>query len=144
MKKIISALLSVVMMMSVFSVGAYAVVSEPSIGGAMPMYDSGDVIRASLVISNKTAECTSTVILCFGEKLVKITQTLQKQTSSGSWDSTSNSWTKTAFSSSSKCTFSNSANLTEGGNYRLKSVVVIELSSGKQETVTKYSSIVSV
>lgn len=144
MKKIISALLSVVMMMSVFSVEAYAAVPEPGIGGAMPMYDSGDVVRASLAISNKTAKCTSSAILSFDEQLVKITQTLEKQTSSGAWGSTSNSWTKTEFDSSSKCTFSNSANLSDGGKYRLKSVVVIELSSGKQETVTKYSSIVSV
>lgn len=143
MKKIISALLSVVMMMSVFSAGAYAAVPTPNDDGKMPMYDSGDIIRSTLTIKNKVAECKSSIMLYSGEKWVKITQTLEKQTSSGTWSQTSNTWTKNSDGDSTICTFINSANLSESGKYRVKSVVIIESSNGKQETVTKYSSTIS-
>lgn len=73
MKKFISVLLSVIMMMSVLSVGTYAATTKPNGGGIMPMYDSSNSINSTLSIKNKTAECKSSVIMYQNNKWIKIT-----------------------------------------------------------------------
>ncbi|MBD5115959.1 MAG: hypothetical protein HDT48_00390 [Ruminococcaceae bacterium] len=142
MKKFISVLLSVVMMMSVLSVGASAAIHNPG-GGIMPMYDSSYSISSTLSIKNKTAECKSAVIMYQTNKWIKITQTVEIQASNGTWSATSNVWTKNADNNTTNCIFSNSISLSKSGNYRLKTETVTESSSGKRETVTVYSKEVS-
>lgn len=145
MKKLISALLSAVMILSVFSSAAYAADDFPADGGVMPLYASSDRINSYLSFQSKTAACKSTIILSEGERWISIAQTLQKEVSSGSWQSvTGASWSITASSKSSYYTFSNSKTVAANGKYRVKSVIVIENSDGKRETVTVYSVTVSV
>lgn len=143
MKKFISVLLSVVMMMSVLSVGALAATPKSNGGSAAPLYESTNSIYSLLTIKNNTAECKTTLMLSNGEKWESITQTLERQSSSGNWISTSNSWTKSADGSSIACVFSNSATLSSSGKYRVKSIVVVETSNKKKEIITVYSSTVS-
>lgn len=142
MKKIISALLSVVMMMSVFSVGAYAAGGKSGNDEIMPMYSNSDVINSSLSIKNKTAQCKTTVTLASNEKWVKVTQTLQKQSASGNWSEV-NTWSKSATSDSAYCTFTNSMTLNSTGKYRVKSTIVVSNSNGQQEDIIVYSNVVS-
>ncbi|MBD5104272.1 MAG: hypothetical protein HDT47_05355 [Ruminococcaceae bacterium] len=139
MKKFISVLLSVIMLMSVLSVGAYAATTKPN----APMYESSNTIYSLLTIKNSTATCKTTVLLADGEKWESITQTLEKQSSSGKWSQACDPWTTTASGSSRTCIFSNTATLSTSGKYRVKSVIVVETSSKNKETITTYSSEVS-
>lgn len=145
MKKLISALLSVVMILSVFSSAAYAAESDTIDEGIMPIYASSDTLISSVSFSSKTANCNSILILYSGERWISISQTLQKEVSSGTWQAVNGaSWSTTATSKSSTYNFSNSKTVTASGKYRVKSVFVIENSSGKRETITVYSSTVSI
>ena len=145
MKKLISVLLSVVLTLSAFSSTAYAAANNNAGGGISPMYSSSDTMRSALSFSSKTAACVSLVILSANESWISITQTLEKEVSSGRWQSvTGASWSTTATSKSSYYNFYNSKAVTSSGKYRVKSVFVIESSSGKRETVTIYSNTVSI
>ena len=139
MKKLISALLSVLMILSVFSSVAYAAVPD-SIGEEIsPMYESSNTLSSILTFSGKTAKCKSTLFLNVDETWVSITQTLQKKTSSGTWQAVSGaSWTVTS-NNKSYYTFNNSKTVTSSGSYRLKSVFVINTVYGNKETITIYS-----
>lgn len=140
MKKLISALLSVLMILSAFSSVAYAAVPD-SIGEEIsPMYESSNTLTSILTFSGKTAKCKSTLLLNANETWVSITQTLQKKTSSGTWQAVSGaSWTVTSNNNSYYYTFNNSKTVTASGSYRLKSVFVINTVYGNKETITKYS-----
>lgn len=144
MKKVISLLISLVMAVSSLSVGAYAAVNRTGGGTAMPMYESSFSVRSSLSAKDKTAECKSAVILTGGEKWISITQTLEKQSSNGTWSSTSYTWTKNADNGEKSYIFTNTATVSESGKYRVKSSVVFKTSDGKSETATAYSGTVSI
>ncbi|MBD5113982.1 MAG: hypothetical protein HDT46_02070 [Ruminococcaceae bacterium] len=144
MKKFISVLLSVVMMMSVLSASAYAAVVNPDNGRVGLMYENSDTFTSSLSYKGGIATCKSTVILAQNEKWISITQTLEKKSSSGSWSSTGNVWSISASKDSNYYLFSNSKSLNVAGEYHLKSVIVVKNSSGKQETITKYSDSITV
>lgn len=144
MKKFISVLLSVIMMMSVLSAGAYAAVVNPDNGRVGLMYENSDTFISSLSFKEGTVTCKSTVILSYTEKWISITQTLEKKSTSGSWSSTGNVWSISASKDSNYYLFSNSETLNMSGEYHLKSVVVVKNSAGKQETITKYSDTITV
>lgn len=144
MKKFFSVMMSVIMMMSVLSAGAYAATTKPNGGGVAPMYGSSNTICSLLTIKNGTAECKTTVMLSDGEKWKSVTQTLEKQSSSGGWSPACDPWTTSPNGSSRTCIFSNSTTVSSNGKYRVKSVVVVETSSKKNEVITTYSSEVSV
>lgn len=133
------------MILSVFSSAAYAAEDFPADGGIMPFYASSDMLLSRLTFNNKTATCKSTLVLYSDERWISISQTLQKEVSSGTWQPvTGASWSTTASSKSATYNFSNSKTVTASGNYRVKSVFVIESSSGKRETITVYSNTVSI
>lgn len=144
MKKLISALMSVLMILSAFSSVTYAAVPD-SIGEEIsPMYESSDILTSTLTFSGKTAKCKSTLFLNVNETWVSITQTLQKKTSSGTWQAVSGAtWTVTS-NNNTYYTFNNSKTVTASGSYRVKSVFVINTLSGKKETITRYSPTVTI
>ena len=145
MKKLISVLLSVVLTLSAFSSTAYAAANNNVGGGISPMYSSSDTLLSSLSFSGKTATCRSVLVLYANEKWISITQALEKQSSSGSWQTvTGASWSITSANGNTSYIFSNSKAVTASGKYRVKSVFVIESISGKRETVTVYSNAVSI
>jgi len=143
MKKVISVLLSAAIAVSALSGGVYARTYQPG-EGAAPMYESSCTVRSVLTAKSKTAECKTTVMVFPGEKWITITQTLEKQSTSGSWSATPYTWTKNAVNSGMNYIFSNSAALSESGKYRVKSEVTVESPSGKRENITEYSSEVSI
>lgn len=142
MKKIISVLLSAAMAVSALSVGAYARSYNPD-EEIMPMYESMTSVSASITANSKTVTCKSTVIPISSEKWITMTQTVEKKSDSGNWSPTSHTWTKNADNQSKNYSFSNYAVLSNG-TYRLKCDVLIKLSNGTTETVTKYSSTVTI
>ena len=140
MKKFISVLLSVIMLMSVLSVGAYAAVVNPDNGRVGLLYESTDTFDSTISYKDGTATCTTIIILAYTEKWISISQTIEKKSSLGFWSSTGITWSVSASEDSNYYLFGNSESLSESGEYRLKSVVVVKSPTGKQETITKYSS----
>ena len=130
------------MAVSALSVGAYAKGYDPE-EGVMPMYDSASNVLSTITAKNKTATCTSSIMLRSNEKWSTVTQTIEQQSTSGNWSSTSYTWSKNADNQNRSYSFSNSATLSSG-TYRLRSDVTIILPNGTTETVTNYSSAISI
>lgn len=143
MKKIISVLLAAAMALSALSSAAYAKSHYPD-EGVVPMYESNTNVSSSMSAKNKNVECKSHIIVYSGEKWSTVTQTIEKQSASGNWTSTSHTWTKTADNQERSYNFTNSTTLSENGKYRLKSDVTVKLANGFTETITKYSSTITI
>lgn len=147
MKKLISVLLSVIMIVSMFSssVVTAAAANGSDIGEVEPNYVAGDVWTSTLTFSGKTATCMSSIILASDERWVSINQRLEKQTSSGTWEIVSGaSWNVMSFTNSNYYVFTNTKTVTSSGKYRVRSKFVVESPSGAQDTIIKYSAVVSI
>lgn len=133
LKKLIAMLMAAVMSVACFSTAAFA-------NGIMPCYVYATNCESNLSISNSTATCTSKATGKVGQTTkIVIEQTLQKQTTSGSWSSVA-SWSKTA--SSSTCIATNTKSSLSSGTYRLKSVFYV-YEGVNYEQITVYSSTVT-
>lgn len=133
LKKIIAMLMAAVMSVACLGTVAFA-------DGVMPRYVYATNCESNLSISNSTATCTSKATGKVGQTTkIVIEQTLQKQTTSGSWSSVA-SWSKTA--ASRTCTATNTKSSLSSGTYRLKSVFYV-YEGVNYEQITVYSSIVT-
>ena len=147
MKKLVSVLLSVIMIVSMFSsnVVMAAASSGSGNGKVEPNYAAGDAWTSSLSFSGKTATCMSTIVLATDERWISINQRLEKQTSSGTWEMVSGaSWNVMSFTNSYYYIFTNSKTVTSSGKYRVKSTFVVESATGVRDTVIVYSTTVSI
>lgn len=129
MKKIISVLLVVCLMMGVCVTASAAVET----------YDISDCTKISyLTITSGHATCTSKFVSTDSDiKSVKITQSLEKFAFLWFWNRV---YEKKAFHTSNSFTLINDYYGVESGTYRVKSVFTITMKSGKVETFTVYSS----
>ena len=140
MKKFISVLLSLVMVLSVFSTAAFATDSDFVGEELSPAYSAGDIFTCILTFSGKTATCTSSITMASDERWLSISQTLEREVSSGSWQSVKDcGWTITATERSFYYIYENSGKVTESGTYRLKTVFMVESATGKKERIAIYS-----
>ena len=145
MKKFISVLLSLAMVLSVFTTAAFATDSDFVGEELSPEYVAGDIFAVSLTFSGKTATCISSVTLDADETWVNITQTLEREVSTNNWQSVKDcGWTIVATGRSDYCIFKNHGTVTENGKYRLKTVYVVESATGVRERVLQYSQNVSI
>ena len=147
MKKIVSILLSVVMIVSIMSSNAVAAAAEssPINDGIMPAYEAGSVWTSTLTFSGKTAECMSSIVLATNETWISINQRLEKQTSSGTWEMVPGaSWNVLSMRKSYYYIFTNTKTVTSSGKYRVKSTFVVESPTGVRDTIVKYSAIISI
>lgn len=154
MKKFVSVLLSVIMVLSVFSMAAFAVddyadvddyiVIENYAAGdtVSPIYGAGDLFVCSLSFSGRTATCESSVTVATNEKWLYVTQTIEKEVSSNNWQSVKDAgWTETNTDTAGIhfCVMQNSKYLSESGTYRLKTVYTLEGATGIVERIVRYS-----
>lgn len=140
MKKFISVLLSLVMVLSVFSSVAFATDSDFVGDELSPEYSAGAIFTSILTFSGKTAACTSSVTMASDEKWLSITQTLEREVSSDSWQSVKGcGWTITSTNITDYYIFKNYGTVSESGTYRLKSVFLVESATGKKERIAIYS-----
>ena len=147
MKKLISVLLSVIMIVSMFSSSVVtAAASNGSDNGEVePNYAAGSVWTSTLSFSGKTATCKSTIVLATNETWKSINQRLEKQTSSGTWELVPGaSWNVLTVVPRYYYIFANTKTVTSSGNYRVKSTFVVESASGVQDTIVYYSKTVSI
>lgn len=145
MKKLVSVLLSVVMIMSILSstVVTAAAANNSDNGGIMPMYAAGFMWTSSLSFSGKTANCKSTMVVFSGEKWISVTQSLEREMPGSNWQ-TEAIWTQYSTTNTLSCVFNNSKTVSFNGNYRVKSVFIVESVTGVRDTIVKYSKIVSI
>ena len=134
--------LSVLLAVAVLSLSLCVIISANN--DVAPAYEIARSADSYLSIASNTASCTSG---CEGPSTVtKITveQTLEKH--SGwfwIWNNVDGaSWTSTKYSSA--CTVTNTKSGLTSGTYRVKSVFTLTNSSGQTETITVYSSEVTV
>lgn len=122
-----------------FNAVAYAENTDSFVDDGISLaYEIANNPVSELSISNKTARCTSTVG-SDNAASITVTQTLQKQNGSSSWDNVDGAeWTKTIEYNSIR--LSSSKNGLDSGTYRVKSVFKLTDNNGKTETVTAYSS----
>ena len=147
MKKLVSVLLSVIMVVSILAsnVITAAATSSSDSGEVTPMYLTGGQWTSYLSFSGKTAKCKSTVVLAPDEKWISINQRLEKQTSSGTWELVLGaSWNAMSFTDSHYYIFNNLKTVTSSGNYRVKSTFVVESATGVRETIILYSKTVTI
>ena len=147
MKKIVSVLLSVIMIVSMFSsnVVTAAAASGSDNGKVEPNYVAGDVWTSSLSFSGKTATCMSTIALASDERWISINQRLEKQNSSGAWEMVLGaSWNVMSFTNSFYYIFTNTKTVTSSGKYRVKSTFVVESAKGVRGTIIDYSEVVKI
>lgn len=147
MKKIVSVILSVIMIVSMVSsnVVMAAAVSGPDNGKVEPNYIAGDVWTSSLSFNGRTATCKSTIALASDERWVSINQRLEKQNSSGAWEMVSGaSWNVMSFTNSFYYIFTNTKTVTSSGKYRVKSTYVVESAKGVRDTIIAYSAVVTI
>ena len=144
MKKLVSVLLSVVMMVSMLSSNVVMAVDEGSAdnGGVVPYYAAGVTWTSNLYFTGKTANCKSTIIVFDDEKWISVTQSLEREMPGGNWQ-TEAKWTQYSTTNTTMCMFNNSKTVSFNGNYRVKSVFIVESWSGVRDTITAYSPIVS-
>lgn len=129
MKKIISVLLVVCIMMGICVTASAAAVDTYDLTGATK--------SSALVISSGKATCISTFISTDTSiKSIKIEQTLEKFSFLWFWDSIGQ-WNRTSYASTS--TLSNAKSGLTSGTYRLKSVFTVTMKNGQKESVTVYS-----
>lgn len=141
MKKIISVLLSILMIMSVFSSAVFAAGQTP---GDTPMLNSSVNVSSLLSFTGKKATCQSKITLSSGEQLVKITQTLEKQDSLGHWEPVCDPMEKNISSDAKIHSFTNTVTVSGSGKYRVKSVFTVLMGNGVKEMPYKYSSIITI
>lgn len=140
MKKFISVLLSLVMVLSVFSTAAFATDSDFVGEELSPEYSAGDIFASVLWFNGKTAKCSSSITMASDERWISITQTLEREVSTNNWQSVKDcGWTVVASSISDYYLFENSGNVTESGTYRLKTVFDVESATGVRERIAVYS-----
>ena len=147
MKKIVSVLLSVIMIVSMFSsnVVMAAAASGSDNGKVEPNYAAGEVWTSSLSFNGKTATCMSTIALASDERWISINQRLEKQNSSGAWEMVSGaSWNVMSFTNSFYYIFTNTKTVTSSGKYRVKSTFVVESATGVRDTIIAYSAVVKI
>ena len=147
MKKIVSVLLSVIMIVSMFSsnVVTAAAASGSDNGKVEPNYAAGEVWTSSLSFNGKTATCMSTIALASDERWISINQRLEKQNSSGAWEMVSGaSWNVMSFTDSFYYIFTNTKTVTSSGKYRVKSTFVVESAKGVRDTIIDYSEVVKI
>lgn len=140
MKKFISVLLSLVMVLSVFSTVAFATDSDFVGDELSPEYSAGDFFASVLWFNGKTATCSSSITMASSERWISITQTLERKVSSNTWQTVKDcGWTVVASGRSDYYLFENSGNVTESGTYRLKTIFYVESSMGVRERIPVYS-----
>lgn len=145
MKKYISVLLSLVMVLSVFSSAAFATDSDFVGEELSPTYVAGDVFTSTLTFSGKTAECLSSLTVDDNEKWISISQTLEREVSANNWQAVKDGgWTITNTSGECYHIYKNYKTVSENGKYRLKTVFLVESVSGVKQRVLKYSLNVSI
>ena len=141
MKKFISVLLSLVMVLSVFSTAAFATDSDFVGEELSPEYSAGDIFTSSLSFSGKTATCISSITLASDERWISITQTLERQTSSNSWQVVKDcGWMITSTNITDYYIFKNTGDVSESGTYRLKTVFLVESATGVRERIPMFTS----
>ena len=140
MKKFISVMLSLVMVVSVFSSAAFATDSDFVGDELSPEYSAGDFFTSVLWINGKTATCSSTITMASDERWISISQTLEREGSPNSWQAVKDcGWTVVASEKSDYYLFKNYGNITESGTYRLKTIFVVESATGVRERVPVFS-----
>lgn len=145
MKKFISVLLSLVMVLSVFSTVAFATDSDFVGDELSPEYSAGDFFSSHISFSGKTVTCKSSITLGDDEKWLSISQTVEREVSSNSWQAVKDcGWTVTDTNGRDYYLFVNSGTVTENGKYRLKSIFMVESVSGKKERIVIYSQTVTI
>ena len=145
MKKFISVLLALIMVLSVFSSAAFATDSDFVGEELSPEYVAGDIFTSTLTFSGKTAECLSSVIVDDKEKWLSISQTLEREVSAGNWQAVKDGgWTITNTSGECFHIYKNYKTVSENGNYRLKTVFLVESVSGVKQRIPIYSHTVSI
>ena len=131
LKKVISMMLCLVVIMSICSISASA--SDLICVNYTYTYSCD----SNMTISNKTITAKSSVIGYNGTTTkVVIKQTLQKKTSSGTWTSAG---TASSTTNGYRATLSKKYTGLSSGKYRLKSVFTV-YAGNNSETITKYSS----
>lgn len=144
MKKIIIVLAAILISASAFAVDSAAIASDKVIDDVIIVNDINSARKLSkLSISGKTATCRST----YSDRnvnisYVKIEQTLEKGTFGLFFGVSGATWSKTFYSEDAVFT-NNKANL-ESGTYRLKTVFTVKTKDGKSETITVYSTEITV
>lgn len=136
---IVMVTVSVMMFSNVYA-SAKTVNNEDQIGLYFVIASAAE---SNLTISGTVASCFSSAL--GNSKTVKIsaTQTLEKHWGLWMWDPVANaSWTKTMNSKS--FTMANSKSGLVNGTYRLKTDFTLTTSSGQSETITVYSSEVTI
>ena len=145
MKKFISVLLSLVMVLSVFSTAAFATDSDFVGEELLPEYSAGDFFSSHISFSGKTVTCKSSITLDEDEKWLSISQTVEREVSSNSWQAVKDcGWIVTDTNGRDYYLFVNSGTVTENGKYRLKSIFMVESVSGKKERIVIYSQTVTI
>ena len=147
MKKLVSVLLSVIMVVSMFSSAAVtaADLSNYDDGEIAPAYLAGSVWTTTLSFSDKTARCVSSIMLASDEKWKSINQRLEKQNSSGAWEMVQGaSWNAFTMVDSHYYIFANTKTVTSSGKYRVKTTFIVETPKGIQDTIIDYSAVVSI
>ena len=140
MKKFISVLLSLVMVLSVFSTAAFATDSDFVGEELSPEYSAGGIFVSSLWFNGKTATCSSSITMASDERWISINQTLEREVSTNNWQSVKDcGWTITATERSHYYVFKNYGNVNESGTYRLKTVFTVESATGVRERIAIYS-----
>ena len=140
MKKFISVLLSLVMVLSVFSTAAFATDSDFVGDELSPEYSAGGIFTVALWFEGKTAVCTSTITMASDERWISISQTLEREVSTNNWQAVKDcGWTIVAPGKSDYYMFQNSGNVTESGTYRQKTVFFVESATGERERIALYS-----
>lgn len=158
MKKLISCLLAITAMISVFSSATYAVEPVAAGDGTITIeaidFSSGECqimssddppVISTLSFSNKKATCVTKADLSDESgKCKKIIQTMQKYSTSSGWQDTTVKWEKTVTLKSIFTLTNSSTTTSSSGRYRLKSDVSMQISSGTLTTKTYYSSTVTI
>ena len=142
MKKLVSVLLSVIMIVSMFasSVVTAADLTSPADGEVTPNYEAGSIWTSILTFSGTTAKCKSSIILASDETWKRINQRLEKEISPGKWEMVPGaSWNAFTMVPSDFYIFNNSITVTSSGKYRVKSTFDVESAAGVPDTIIAYS-----
>ena len=139
MKKLFSVIAAVVLSLNVcFCAGAETQVQTPIDNGISPCYLYTKSISSQLIITSKTAYCSSEIIGQIGTTTkIVVNQVLQKKSGS-QWNKVIK-WSKTV--NSNVCHFSNTASVSSG-TYRVKTVAKVYKGT-KYETIKHFSTKVS-
>lgn len=134
-RKILSTVVAVTVSVIFLLVGSiFAAYIPPDV----PQYSYTSSCSSTLIISGNTATCTSSATGYYNETTkIVITQTLQKQNSSGIWNDVSGAtWTTTINNYVGSAT--NTKSGLSSGTYRLKSAFKVYVGNS-YEPIVKYS-----